>query len=201
MGIRAIWIAGALLASLSSAALADGGPGDGDAAKRLFGRDPGEGKGYACFVRKYDADHLARHPQQKVSAMKLLVSAQKVPEDQRLSYSFRMAVKFRHQTAKFASAGACRHIEVSADGRGTVSLACSIECDGGGLSVEMADQAKSVLVKLERLRIWRSDKPDDDESRDLEAGADDHVFRLDRARLADCKSLIDDEDQASTPSN
>ena len=30
-------------------------------------------KTYACFVRRYDASHLAQHPKQKVSAMKLLV--------------------------------------------------------------------------------------------------------------------------------
>jgi len=30
-------------------------------------------KAYACFVRRYDANHLARHPKQKLGAMKLLV--------------------------------------------------------------------------------------------------------------------------------
>jgi hypothetical protein len=38
-------------------------------------------KTYACFVRRYDANHLAQHPQQKVSAMKLLVAAEDAPED------------------------------------------------------------------------------------------------------------------------
>ena len=28
-------------------------------------------KTYACFVRRYDASHLAQHPKQKVSAMKI----------------------------------------------------------------------------------------------------------------------------------
>src|SRR5258708_35546344 len=41
---------------------------------RMFTKPPGN-KAYACFVRRYDPDHLARHPKQKVSAMKLLVSA------------------------------------------------------------------------------------------------------------------------------
>jgi hypothetical protein len=42
---------------------------------RMFVTAPGK-KAYACFVRRYDPDHLARHPKQKVSAMKLLVTAE-----------------------------------------------------------------------------------------------------------------------------
>lgn len=43
---------------------------------RMFTRPPGKkAREYACFVRRYDPDHLARHPRQKVSAMRLLVTA------------------------------------------------------------------------------------------------------------------------------
>ena len=36
---------------------------------RMFTRPPGKkAKEYACFLRRYDPDHLARHPKQKVSA-------------------------------------------------------------------------------------------------------------------------------------
>src|SRR5215213_9642249 len=42
---------------------------------RMFTKPPGK-KAYACFVRRYDPDHLARHPLQKVNAMKLLVTAE-----------------------------------------------------------------------------------------------------------------------------
>jgi hypothetical protein len=46
-------------------------------AKRVFGRDvAAKGKTYACFTRRYDAAHLRQHPQQKTTAMKLLVSAE-----------------------------------------------------------------------------------------------------------------------------
>ena len=40
--------------------------------KRVFAGALGEKKSYACFVRAYDAEHLAKHPKQKVGAMKLL---------------------------------------------------------------------------------------------------------------------------------
>jgi hypothetical protein len=56
---------------------------------RMFAKSPGD-KAYACFVRRYDADQLARHPKQKVGTMKLLVSAE-LPEDKKiLGYSFRL---------------------------------------------------------------------------------------------------------------
>src|ERR1700730_7564335 len=56
---------------------------------RMFAGPLGK-KAYACFVRRYDPDHLARHPLQKVSAMKLLVSAEMPPEDAIYTYSFRL---------------------------------------------------------------------------------------------------------------
>jgi len=42
---------------------------------------PGKAKSYACFVRTYDAAHLASHPQQKVSAMALLITVEKDGDD------------------------------------------------------------------------------------------------------------------------
>jgi hypothetical protein len=49
---------------------------------QMFG-GPLNHKTYACFVRRYDASHLAQHPKQKVGAMKLLVTAEDAPEDKR----------------------------------------------------------------------------------------------------------------------
>jgi hypothetical protein len=41
---------------------------------RMFAGQPGK-KAYACFLRRYDANHLAQHPKQKIAAMKLLVGS------------------------------------------------------------------------------------------------------------------------------
>jgi hypothetical protein len=46
------------------------------------------------------------------------------------------------------------------------------------------------LIRLERIRFWRNNKPDDEASDSLVAGADDKIFRLDRARLDECRSLV-----------
>jgi hypothetical protein len=53
----------------------------------MFTHRPGD-KANASFMRRYDAEHLAKHPKQKLAATKLLVSAD-IPEDERRpAYSF-----------------------------------------------------------------------------------------------------------------
>ena len=147
-------------------------------------------KTYACFVRRYDASHLAQHPKQKVSAMKLLVTAEDAPEDKTTNYSFRLGFKYRHRTGHFDSSGFCSHI-VAENSAGEIRFGCGVDCEGGGIGVAMKDNA-SALIRLERIRIWERNKPDDDASNDLVAGADDKIFRVDRAELHECSELVTD---------
>lgn len=160
--------------------------------KRLFAADISkQKKSYACFVRKYDAAHLANHPLQKVSATALLVSAEVDPEDKSLSRSFRLGVKFRNRPGDFDSSGFCGQAEVSPDSNGREQMGCGVDCDGGGIMVEMGKTDGAVLVRLESIRIWRNNRPED-EGLNLSGGADDRVFRLDRAPLEMCRSLVTD---------
>jgi hypothetical protein len=147
-------------------------------------------KTYACFVRRYDASHLAQHPKQKVSAMKLLVTAEDAPEDKTVNYSFRLGFKYRHRAGNFDSSGFCSHIVAENTG-GEIRLGCGVDCEGGGIQVAMKDE-KSALIRLERIRIWERNKPDDDASNDLVAGADDKIFRVDRTDLHECSELVTD---------
>jgi len=156
---------------------------------RMFGGPLG-GKTYACFVRRYDASHLALHPKQKVSAMKLLVTAEEAPEDKTVNYSFRLGFKYRHRAGNFDSSGYCNHI-VAENSGGEIRFGCGVDCEGGGIGVAMKDD-KSALIRLERIRIWERNKPDDDASNDLVAGADDKIFRVDRAELHECSDLVTD---------
>ena len=156
---------------------------------QMFG-GPLSHKTYACFVRRYDASHLAQHPKQKVSAMKLLVTAEDAPEDKTVNYSFRLGFKYRHRAGKFDSSGYCNHIVAENTG-GEIRLGCGVDCEGGGIGVAMKDD-KSALIRLERIRIWERNKPDDDASNDLVAGADDKIFRVDRAELRECAELVTD---------
>jgi len=145
---------------------------------------------YACFVRAYDAEHLAKHPKQKVSAMKLLATAEKVP-DEKSNYSFRLGLKYRHRSGNFDSSGSCSHI-VAENTDGEIRLGCGVDCDGGGIEAEISKDDKSAIIRLERVRVWQNNKPDDEAEHALTAGADDKMFRLDRADNKECASLVTD---------
>lgn len=185
----------ALLAALNHSARADDAKKDNEFANKFYAADiTKQKKSYACFVRQYDSAHLAKHPLQKVSAMKLLVTAEVMPEDAQFSHSFRLGVKFRNRSGNFDSSGGCRHTEVSENPNGKETLACAVDCDGGGIRVELVPDNKATLLRLDAIRIWNNNKPDD-EGLDLTGGADDRVFRLDRAPLELCKSLVTDRQE------
>lgn len=163
-------------------------------AQRLFAVKAVDKKTYACFVRRYDADHLKHHPLQKVSAMKMLVTVEKSEEDASLLYGFRMGLSFRGRAAAFSSSGGCSDAKALPDG-GRMMISCSVECDGGGLYVTLASGDKSIVVDLDQIRIWNDSKPDEDAEHSLRAGADDKSFRLDRANVEECASLVPDHDE------
>ena len=194
------FFAGAVAATIFIAQISVGSPAkatnDGDAyAKRLFADHfAAEGKSYACFVRLYDAAHLAGHPAQKVRAMMLLVSAEIVPEDKQRNYAFQLGVEFHGKTDMFTTGGSCGHVmesDVSAD---KLHIGCGVDCDGGGISIEMASGDKSTIVRLNEVAIWNSNKPDDERT-SLSAGADDGMFQLDRTDVDACRSLMSDSEE------
>jgi hypothetical protein len=162
-----------------------------DFDKRMFAVPLGAKTTYACFVRSYDAEHLARHPKQKVAAMKFLVTAENVAEDKTVNYSFRLGVKYRHRPGNFDSSGSCSHVFADDTGK-EVHLGCGVDCDGGGLQAAMSKDDKSAVIQLERIRIWQNNKPDDEAEDALVASADDKIFRLDRADNKECASLVTD---------
>jgi hypothetical protein len=163
-------------------------------AQRLFAVKAVDKKTYACFVRRYDADHLKQHPLQKVSAMKMLMTVEKSEEDAGLQYGFRLGLSFRGRSAAFSSGGGCSDAKALSDGGGMM-ISCSVDCDGGGLYVTLATGDKSVVVDLDEIRIWDVNKPDEDAAHSLRAGTDDKAFRLDRANVEECASLVPDHDE------
>lgn len=137
------------LAALSSVAGADEADDIREASKaeaetfnaRMYAGAPGN-KAYACFVRRYDTEHLARHPKQKVVAMKLLISAE-IEEDQELHNSFRLGFRYRHRPGDFDSSGSCRHAVFTKSGN-EVRLGCGEQVGnraartGAGLAEQQA---------------------------------------------------------------
>lgn len=165
---------------------------------RMFTAAPVEkGKTYACFVRRYDARHLAAHPDQTVSAMKLLVTAEWLDEDKTFNRNFHMGVKFRNQRGSYDTMGGCSHAMMG-EANGEVRLGCGVDCDGGGIGIAMNKDNDATIVRLERVRLWTHGKDlddDDIEKRGLNAGKDDGMFRLDRVSLDECASLISDRQE------
>lgn len=157
---------------------------------RMYAGPPG-GKAYACFVRRYDAAHLARHPKQKVASMKLLVSVELDKEDKELNNSFRLGFRYRHRSGDFDSSGSCNHAVFAKEGN-DVRLGCGVDCEGGGIGVALSKDDKSAIVRLARVRVWQNNKPDDDAEQSLVSGADDGIFRLDRTDTSECTSLVTD---------
>ncbi|MGY4473178.1 hypothetical protein [Bradyrhizobium sp. USDA 3364] len=157
---------------------------------RMFAGPPGA-KAYACFVRRYDANHLAQHPKQKVRAMKLLVAAEDAPEDKTTNYSFRLGVTYRHRSGNFDSSGFCNHA-IAIDSGHEMGFECGVDCEGGGISVALSKDDKSAIARLGRIRVWNRNKPDDDAEEALLAGADDKIFRVDRVDASECAELVTD---------
>jgi hypothetical protein len=69
---------------------------------------------------------------------------------------------------------------------------CSVDCDGGGIGVALSKEDKSAIIRLDRVRIWQNNKPDEEAEDSLVAGADDRIFRLDRIDTRECASLVTD---------
>lgn len=169
-------------------------------AKRIFaGHFDAKGKSFACFARRYDAAHLARHPKQTVKRMILLVSAESVPEDKKLNYSFGLRFGFRDRKGTFDSAGDCGHVGPAENAADRLQLGCGVDCDGGGLSAELVNNDKQLRVSIDSIAIWNSKSEGDIDDRDgFNGGADDRVFLLERTGLDACRPLMDDDDKPAS---
>ncbi|QOZ27716.1 hypothetical protein [Bradyrhizobium sp. CCBAU 51753] len=167
--------------------------------KRMFAGPLGA-KSFACFVRRYDANHLAQHPKQKVSAMKLLVEAETVPEDKTINYSFRVGIQYRDRSGNFDSGGYCNHALPTKAGRVT-AYECGVDCEGGGLTVALSNDNKSATARIGRIMVSDRSKPDAEPAEMQTDGSDDKVFRVDRAEASECAELVTDREELAALSH
>lgn len=159
---------------------------------RVFGGPVGD-KASACFVRRYDAAHLRQHPKQKVSLMKLLVSAE-TRADEPTSYAYKVGVQFRNKPGDFDGSSSCGHY--ADDDGSNIRFSCDMECGAGGIEVALSRDDKTAIVHLETIAIWNRKHPDGDGD-SLQGGADDKVFRLERVDAKECAELIGHQEVAS----
>lgn len=199
--MRKILIAAGLSLLASTAIARAGQDADriDDFAKRTFATKSFDQKTSACFVRTYDAAHLARHPKQMVSAMKMLVTAEKLRDDPSLSYSYKLGARFHDRTGNYASSMDCGHAHVAEVKREGVLVSCHDGCEGGGIEIAVATDSKAIIVKLDSIAVWRADDPQDESAQfELKGGVDDRMFRLERVDAEQCKSLTKDSDEVAT---
>jgi hypothetical protein len=153
---------------------------------QVFGGPIGK-KATACFVRRYDANHLAQHRKQKVSSMKLVLTAENKPKEE-TSFAYKVGVQFKNKPGNFDGGSNCGHMEEE-DGNKEIRFTCDVDCGGGGIEIAMAKDNKSAIVHLEVIGVYDRKHPKRD-AITLEGGARDKVFRLDRVDNSECAELM-----------
>src|SRR5262249_54099855 len=145
-------------------------------------------KASACFVRRYDASHLAQHSKQKVSAMTLLLTAENQPNEP-TAYAYKVGVQFRNKPGNFDGGSSCGHV-VGEDGKTVIGFVCETGCGASGIEIAISRNSKTAIVHLDSIGVWDRKHPDGD-TITLESGADDKTFRLDRVDISECTELMD----------
>jgi hypothetical protein len=169
-------------------------------AQRMFATKSFDQKISACFVRTYDAAHLARHRKQTVTAMKMLVSAEKLADDGQLSYTYDLGMNFRNRKGDHVSSFECGHARASEAKRDDVDIRCHGDgCEGGdGVVIALAPDSKAIIVKIDSVYLRNAEKPkNSDDYFAFEGSADNHVFRLERVDIDQCKSLVGNGDEVA----
>lgn len=132
-----------------------------------------------CFARVYDADHLAKHPKQKVTQIEFRLAYHRFepdenfPEGQR-NYYFEVLAKVRGEKKLLSSMGECSP-------RGS-TISCSVDCDGGGMVAKRSAKPGKILMSFGNyygLRMTLGCGEDEEGNTVmLEPGEDDKEFLL-----------------------
>jgi hypothetical protein len=155
-----------------------------------------------CFVRTYDKAHLAEHPDQLVTAVKLRIyhPAPDVARDAGWAPDeatwMNMLVKVRGRDVILTTSGICRKEEPPDSWQRPYlkyppppgSLWCGVECDGGGIGV--ASRGDHAMMYLGGIRVSPKSYSCDAASDEVLYGnKDDHVFRLNRVDERECADM------------
>jgi hypothetical protein len=141
-----------------------------------------------CFVRDYDKSHLARHPNQLITNVKLAIRSPKGASPYR--HEFALQVQMRGKDKILKTEGMCKE-------EGALKLHCFVECDGGG--VDLSVKEDSVMMYLDRIRMASCGKDinDVEKAEEISGGLDDREFRIDRAGIGMCSNMDSTEENTS----
>ncbi len=157
---------------------------------RLVGHLYRDGETFACFSRRYNDSYLAAHRQQNVAYAKVLVSAYFRPSSidpkySAYSYQLGLAFKFRGRPEQLTSVAECG----SKDSPRGFECAGPVGSDGNMHLALESDHALRMTIP-HGSDLWAPGPID--QRHDIVKnpfGADDKVFRVERAPLAECEDL------------
>ena len=121
-----------------------------------------------CFARVYDRAHLASHPDQIITTVRL--SIKKPDLRSSYAYDFALSARVRGRDVPLNTGGLCV--------RELGGVKCTVECDGGG--VDIKPHAGHAMMYLDRIRVAKCGEELFEGGEELSGGKDDRVFRLDR---------------------
>lgn len=135
-----------------------------------------------CFGRKYDAKHLAAHPDQKVTEIRYNLTWHVFSEEEggQGAYLFLLSAKRRGDRELLHASGPC----MVREGK----VFCGVECDGGGLYAKRRDDG-SLLLSFDDMwgiRMTPDCGEEEEDAVSLEPGKDDKSFRLDPLPASAC---------------
>jgi hypothetical protein len=151
----------------------------------------------ACFGRVYDADHLKRHPQQRVTSFHLFrdftpdalaeevfqTRQEMLESDGDHGVWVHALVRVRDRKGVFSNTLLCRRDEGN--------VRCGVECDGGSF-VLRPENAGGLMLQNNGFVVVGGCGDDEDKPIFLKPEPDDRSFRLDKQPIEQCTSLRDE---------
>ncbi len=147
-----------------------------------------------CLARDYSREHLIKHSQQVVTSLRIqLANNPSATASKPYQMHFAATVRSRRDRLKTVADCDIKRLTSSPE----LYLECNVECDGGGMSIKLGEDGRGGLVylgtPLGRGYISLSNTCGSANSGDyqLEAGLDDHVFRVSVANSIECHIFQD----------
>lgn len=161
----------------------------------------------ACYVRAYDAKHLAANPAQRTTAMRISFKVERITgaiDSVRPLNRIRIEVTRRNVPQPLRAIGDCHFSgEANRDVQGkaripsysrAAGIVCSMSQDatdeGGGSEPVMSAAGETLTIHMdESLPMRRNRKLSDGESQMIDFGKSDAVLRLQRVADRECDAL------------
>lgn len=136
--------------------------------------------GSICYGRGYDNAHMAKHPNQLVTEVKLKLHPLKD------YYPFTLSVRLRGRVQAYQTSAYC-HLQPNGG-----SLYCFNDCDESSFEISASRTTGSLLMQLQQVTFGFDCETGNQilpEEYTLSSGIDDREFRLDPLPASECVDL------------